>query len=287
MSPLASGADATPAAPAPRPAPGTLNQLFFDSVTRHDKPDALQFKRGSRYHPISHRELADRVRRTALGLLEQGLHPGERVALLSENRPEWAIVDYACLTAGLTDVPLYPSLPAQQLAPMLVDSGVAAAFVSTVEQAAKIASIRDQLPALRMVISFTDEPVPGVDLTLGELEAWGAASDTPAAARAYRERALAVQPDDLATIIYTSGTSGEPKGVMLTHDNIHSNVMAARDVLPAMGQDVTLSFLPLSGRPLSDVRGRGINRVRRVVRDARRELPGGASDVRAGRAPGL
>ena len=246
MSPLASGADATPAAPAPRPAPGTLNQLFFDSVTRHDKPDALQFKRGSRYHPISHRELADRVRRTALGLLEQGLHPGERVALLSENRPEWAIVDYACLTAGLTDVPLYPSLPAQQLAPMLVDSGVAAAFVSTVEQAAKIASIRDQLPALRMVISFTDEPVPGVDLTLGELEAWGAAWATPAGARAYRERALAVQHDALATIIYTSGTSGEPKGVMLTHDNIHSNVMAARDVLPAMGQDVTLSFLPLS-----------------------------------------
>jgi len=229
-----------------RPAPGTLNQLFFDSVARHDKPDALQYKRGGRYQPISHRELADRVRRTAMGLLEQGLRPGDRIAILSENRPEWAIADYACLTAGLTDVPLYPSLPAQQLVPMLADSGAVAAFVSTGEQAAKLAAIRDQLPALRMVISFTDEPVPGVDLTMGELEAWGAAADTPAAARGYRERALAIRPDDLATILYTSGTTGEPKGVMLTHDNIHSNVMAAREALPAMGQDVTLSFLPLS-----------------------------------------
>lgn len=243
---LASGAAASTATPAPRPVPGTLNQLFFDSVTRYDKPDALQYKRGGRYQPISHRELADRVRRTAMGLLEQGLRPGDRVALLSENRPEWAIADYACLTAGLTDVPLYPSLPAQQLVPMLVDSGAAAAFVSTAAQAAKLATIRDRLPALRMVISFTDEPVPGVDLTMGELEAWGAAADTPAAARVYRERALAVLPEDLATIIYTSGTTGDPKGVMLTHDNIHSNVMAAREVLPAMGQDVTLSFLPLS-----------------------------------------
>ncbi len=122
----------------------------------------------------------------------------------------------------------------------------AARFVSTAEQAAKIAEIRDQLPALRLVISFSEEAAPGVDLSLGELEAWGAASDTAAAARVYRERALAVRPEDLATIIYTSGTTGEPKGVMLTHDNIHSNVMAARDALPAINADVTLSFLPLS-----------------------------------------
>jgi long-chain acyl-CoA synthetase len=229
-----------------RPAPGTLNQLFFECVAKYDKPDALQFKRGGRYQPISHRDLAVRVRRIAMGLLEQGMHPGDRVGILSENRPEWAIADYACLTAGLIDVPLYPSLPAPQLVPMLADSGATAVFVSTAEQAAKIAAIRDKLPAVRLVISFNEEAAPGVDLSLGEIEAWGAAADTAAAARVYRERALAVRPEDLATIIYTSGTTGEPKGVMLTHDNIHSNVMAARDALPAMGQDITLSFLPLS-----------------------------------------
>src|SRR5581483_1290391 len=106
------------------------------------------------------------------------------------------------------------------------DSGAAAAFVSTADQAAKLASVRDRLPALRLVVSFAGEPVAGADLTLGELEAWGSAADTPSAARTYRERALAIRPDDLATIIYTSGTTGEPKGVMLTHDNIHSNVVA-------------------------------------------------------------
>jgi long-chain acyl-CoA synthetase len=242
---LATG-PAAPVSAGGRPAPGTLNQLFFDCVAKYDKPDAFQFKRGGRYQPLSHRDLAVRVRRTAMGLLEQGLHPGDRVAILSENRPEWAIADYACLTAGLIDVPLYASLPASQLLPMLVDSGSTAAFVSTAEQAAKIAEIRGQLPALRLVISFSEDAAPGVDLSLGELEAWGAAADTAAAARIYRDRALAVRPEDLATIIYTSGTTGEPKGVMLTHDNIHSNVMAARDALPAINADVTLSFLPLS-----------------------------------------
>lgn len=232
--------------PQPRPEPGTLNRLFFETIVRYDKADALQYKRGGRYLPVSHRELADRVRRTALGLVEQGLRPGDRVAIVSENRPEWAIADYACLTAGLIDVPLYPSLPAEQLTPILLDSGATAAFVSTPEQVDKMAAIRGHLPALRLVISFAEGPMQGADLTLGELEAYGAAADTPPAARAYRERALAVRPDDLATIIYTSGTTGEPKGVMLTHDNIFSNVAASRGCLPFAGNDVSLSFLPLS-----------------------------------------
>src|ERR1700722_8460165 len=85
----------------PRPAPGTLTQLFFDAAERYDKPDALQYKRGGRYRAISHRELLDRVRHLGQGLIQQGLHAGDRVAILSENRPEWAIADFACLTTGL------------------------------------------------------------------------------------------------------------------------------------------------------------------------------------------
>src|SRR5687768_1433438 len=102
---------------------GTLNRLFFDAVAKHDRPDALQYKSGGSYRPISHRELADRVRRAALGLRALGVQRGDRVAILSENRPEWAIADYACLTAGLTDVPLYPTLPADQISYILKDSG--------------------------------------------------------------------------------------------------------------------------------------------------------------------
>src|SRR5438874_2998370 len=104
-------------------APGTLNQLFFDAVERFNKPDALQVKRGGRYQPISHAELAERVRRVALGLEELGIRARDRVGIISENRPEWAIADYACLTAYTADVPVYTNLPPDQAAYILRDSG--------------------------------------------------------------------------------------------------------------------------------------------------------------------
>jgi long-chain acyl-CoA synthetase len=234
------------AGPKPRPDRGTLNHLFYESAEHFDKPDALNYKEGGKYCPISHRELIDRVRRIGQGLLQQGLKTGDRVVILSENRPEWAIADYACLTAGLVDVPVYASLPANELQLMLRDSGVVAACVSNVAQAAKIDSLRKAVPALRLVISFDQGPIPGADLSFFELEQAGSISDSPDSARQYRQRALGMSPDDLATIIYTSGTTGEPKGVMLTHDNIYSNVMASKAVLPFFGREISLCFLPLS-----------------------------------------
>ena len=227
------------------PAPGTLNQLFFDAVKRYDKPDALRYKSGGVFKPISHREVLERVRNVARGLRLSGVRPGDRVAILSENRPEWAIADYACLTAGLTDVPLYPTLPADQIAYILRDSGAVAVFVSNAEQAAKVASVRSEVPALRSVICFSDKAPPGAS-TFADLETLGAKGETSEDITAFRRDADAVQPGDLATLIYTSGTTGPPKGVMLTHDNIHSNVAGTRDKIPFAGQDVSLSFLPLS-----------------------------------------
>jgi long-chain acyl-CoA synthetase len=226
--------------------PGTLTRLFFDALARHDKPDALQVKVQGVYQPIASRTLGERVRRLALGLQELGIQPGDRVAIFSENRPEWAIADYACLTASLTDVPLYPNLPAEQACYILRDSGSVAVFVSDEKQAAKVAAARTSVPALRHVITFAPAPHEGADLTLAELEARGAAVDDEARRARYREHALAVKPDDLATIIYTSGTTGEPKGVMLTHDNLYSNTMTAAVQIPFAGKDVCLSFLPLS-----------------------------------------
>ena len=226
--------------------PGTLTRLFFDAVTRHDKPDALQVKVDGVYQPISSRTVADRVRCLALGLAELGAKPGDRVAILSENRPAWAIADYACLTASLTDVPLYPNLPGEQAAFILRDSSAMAIFVSDAAQAAKIAEVRASCPALRQVITFAAERHAGADFTLAEVEARGAAVDNDARCTAYRDRALTVKPDDVATLIYTSGTTGAPKGVMLTHDNLYSNVMASMLAIPFEGSDVGLSFLPLS-----------------------------------------
>ena len=235
-----------PSSGAMRTAPGTLNQLFFNAAERHDKPNALQWKSGGSYHALSHKTLVERVRRAALGLRAIGVTRGSRVGLLSENRPEWAIADYACLTSGVTNVPLYPTLPAEQMAYILKDSGAVAVFVSTAEQAAKIASVRGELPALTHVISFAAEKLPGVEITLAALEAKGAAMESAATLAQYRANALSVRPDDLATIIYTSGTTGAPKGAMLSHGNITSNVVAVQAVIPFYSTDVSLSFLPLS-----------------------------------------
>ena len=229
----------------PRPAPGTLTQLFFDAVERYDKPDALQAKVDGRWVPISHRTLAERVRRTALGLRALGLQRGDRVGILSTNRPEWAIADFGCLTAQMADVPIYPTLPAEQVAYILRDSGAAAVLVGDVAQLEKIVAMRGELPALRYVITFAAGR-GAADMTLAELEDRGKATETPAVVAQYRKDALDVQPHELATIIYTSGTTGAPKGVMLTHDNLFSNVEAARQVLPFGRSEVSLSFLPLS-----------------------------------------
>ena len=226
--------------------PGTLNRLFFEAIDKFNKPDALQVKRDGAYRPISSRDLAKSVRHIALGLQDLGVKPGDRVAILSENRPEWAIADYAALTAGLTDVPIYPTLPADQIPYILNDSGAVAVFTSTDEQAAKIASIRSQVTSLRHVIGFGATTRPGEDFTYEDVRARGRKGDSADAAKRYRDQALAVKPDDLATLIYTSGTTGQPKGVMLTHDNIYSNVMAAAVAVPFAGNETALSFLPLS-----------------------------------------
>jgi long-chain acyl-CoA synthetase len=229
----------------PRPAPGTLNQLFFEAADRYKKPDALQYKKDGAYRSISHAEVLDRVRRVARGLSSLGVRRGDRVGILSENRPEWAIADYACLTGGMADVPIYPTLPSEQIAYILRDSGATAIFVSNKEQAEKIRQVRGQLPALKTVISFDE--MPGLaNMSITELEKRGTQGDNRETMATYREDALTVKPDDLATIIYTSGTTGEPKGVMLTHDNIFSNVQAARTAIPFGGADTALSFLPLS-----------------------------------------
>jgi len=160
--------------------PGNLNALFFEAMEKFDKPDALQVKRGGTYQPISSRELADGVRQVALGLQDIGVKRGDRVAILSENRPEWVIADYACLTTGVTDVPVYPTLPAEQIPYILNDSASVAIFTSTPEQAAKIAEVRSQLKSVRHVIGFGDTKRPGEDFTLDEIRARGRARFRPA-----------------------------------------------------------------------------------------------------------
>ncbi|MBC7894777.1 MAG: long-chain fatty acid--CoA ligase [Cytophagaceae bacterium] len=226
--------------------PGTLVQIFFDAVRKYDKPDALKVRRDGQWHDISHRALADQVRWATLGMEALGLARGDRVAILSENRPEWAIADWACVMLGVADVPIYPTLPAEQVPYLLNDSGAVAIFVSTAAQAAKIASIRQQVTGLKHVIAFDADARSSVDLVFSDLIATGRTADSAERGASYEAAAQEARPDDMATIIYTSGTTGAPKGVMLTHDNFYSNVMANCGIIEMPGDDVALSFLPLS-----------------------------------------
>ncbi len=227
-------------------APGTVNALFFAAIEKHALSKALMYKVGGTWESLSHATVLERVRRTALGLQQLGVLPGDRAGILSENRPEWAIADYACLCSGVIDVPIYPTLPAEQIPYVLNDSGAKVIFVSTAAQAQKIASIRSSVPALQWVIGIAATKADGCDMTMAELEALGAARDSAEVAAKFKEDALAVQPDHLITLIYTSGTTGNPKGVMLSHDNVYSNCIATQQSIPLAGDDVALSFLPLS-----------------------------------------
>ncbi len=224
----------------------TLAALFFEAVERHDRPNAYLVKRDGVWQPHGHADVLERARRISLGLEALGVALGDRIGLMSENRPEWALADWACLCSGVTDVPIYPTLPAEQIIHPLNDAGVVVLFVSTPEQAAKAGSVRANLGTLRTIISFTDPVPPGADYSLAELEAAGALLDSPERAAAWKATALAIAPDDLASLIYTSGTTGVPKGVMLSHGNIASNCAALRSRLDLRAGDLALSFLPLS-----------------------------------------
>ncbi|HET7276029.1 MAG TPA: long-chain fatty acid--CoA ligase [Longimicrobiaceae bacterium] len=224
----------------------TLLKIFFHAVDSSSRPDALRYKANGIWHSISHAEVETRVTRLAAALADLGIREGDRVGILSENRPEWAIADYAALGLGVIDVPIYPTLPSNQVAYILGDCRARAVFVSTREQLDKILEARGALDALEFVIVMDDLTADGVVRFSDLLEKGQELVDN--GADGFRERALAVGRDEVATLIYTSGTTGDPKGVMLTHYNLASNVAAARqaDIMAPNPGDVALSFLPLS-----------------------------------------
>ena len=225
--------------------PTTLTELYFGAFDRFkNKPAAVRFRKDGTWRPISHLDLGTRIAAASAGIRSHGIRPGDRVAILSENRPEWAIVDFACLTAGAIDVPIYPTLLAKQIEYLLNDSGAKGVFVSSAAQLAKIQAIRPGAPALEWVAMLDSTGRPDGVLSLDEIERRGTA--LPGDPAIWRRQALEVRAGDLATIIYTSGTTGEPKGVMLTHGNITSNVVAGSSVLPLSDTDSCLSLLPLS-----------------------------------------
>ena len=237
----------------------TIAELFYESL-KYDLPDAFAAKAQGEYRVISHREVQVRVERLALALRARGLGTGDRVAILAENRPEWAIADFACAVLGLVSVPIYHTLTADQTGYILQDCGARWIIVSSSAQLSKVKASLSRLPDLEAVLVLDEGAAASIGMrrafqeagkamvAWAELEAEGLALDGRRAE--VKAWAKARQPDDLLTLIYTSGTTGDPKGAMLTQGNLASNIVGVVEVAivalrPERG-DRALSVLPLS-----------------------------------------
>jgi long-chain acyl-CoA synthetase len=221
--------------------PQTLNDIFFAIVDRkHDR--VMLVRERSQWAPISSQEFYHDVAGVARGLTQWGLTKGDRLAILSENRFEWAVTDFASLLLGIVVVPIYSTLTAQQTAYILCDSGAKVVFVSTEKQLEKVLSIKDQT-AVEKVVLMDPLECPDADaVPFQQLMRKGPAGRDPE----LETSARTVGPEDLASIIYTSGTTGTSKGVQLTHGNLTSNVLNSLNDFDVRTGDVSVSFLPLS-----------------------------------------
>src|SRR4051794_34696992 len=210
----------------------TLNDIYTVTCSL-DRPAALKYKRDGKWVDTSVDEFRDTVRYFATGLRLLGLKAGDRVAILAENRPEWAMADFAILASGAVTVPVYPTLLGWQIEYIINDAGTVAILCSTPEQLDKIQEIRPHCPSVHTVI-VCDPPDarPEGVMTWDELVVKGRAADDAENRRRFDEIRNASRPGDLATLVYTSGTTGNPKGAMLSHGNIASNVAAGVTVLP-------------------------------------------------------
>lgn len=242
---------ASPTQPSQTPAQPPLQslpELCLQALRRHAKTDAINHKRGGEWVHIAAEEFALRVRATALGLAQElGIGKGDRVALLSENRSEWSLVDLAILSLGAINVPIYTTQAPEQVRYILENSGARVVFVSSSKVYRHARSGIAEAKNIERIVFFDAGEIEASHATtmLAALEEKGRELDrlNP---HAWQKFVEAIDADDLATIIYTSGTTGEPKGVMLSHRNFVSNVLAISNTLPISSSDVSLSVLPLS-----------------------------------------
>ena len=225
----------------------TINGMFAETCGKFSDRTSLMSKREGKYEGITYGELYQRVKDFALGLTSMGVGKGDRVAILSNNREEWAVGDLAILSLGATDTPVYPTLLPKQIEFILKDCGAKMVLVEDEGQLAKIDEIHKNLPKLDTVIIFGQKPPSTKEHLYSYSEVMEKGKEYGEGREGFFEGAVkSVKGDDQATIIYTSGTTGLPKGTILTHHNFMSNVWAAKEAIPVDENDVLLSFLPLS-----------------------------------------
>ena len=222
----------------------TLNDIFF-AATERNLDRAMLYREAGKWLPISTSDLRRNVAGTVRVLREWGIRQGDRVAILSENRPEWSTADFAILLLGAVTVPVYATLTPEQTAYTLRDSGASVVFVSTEHQLRKIQTVLSQTKVQRIIVMDhvqVPSDLPATCLLLDQFMTQGPLALDPQ----IESLARSIQPDDLATIIYTSGTTGTSKGAMLTHGNMASNIACSLLGFDMRPGQISISFLPLS-----------------------------------------
>lgn len=218
-----------------------LPGAFFRSAEIRAAQPAQWYQHDGRYQPVTYAQMAMRVRRLACGLIRAGVRPGERVAILMENRPEWAVIDYAVLSVGAVMVPLYCSCRPQDISYVLRDAGAIAIFTSGGKLLEHLLSVTQECPEIRRI--YTVEMTGDSDVP----ESMKLPEEGDIDEQALQERLAGIGRDTLATLVYTSGTTASPKGVMLTHGNILANLEAVPAVVNRfIEEERMLSFLPLA-----------------------------------------
>ena len=228
--------------------PRTIPHYCFESFRRHNKPDALAFKIDDVWTYVNGLDAVERVKRIAMGLAALGVRKGDRVAIISENRPEWSFVDLAILSLRAINVPIYTTQSVEQVRFILENSGAKLLVISGRKIWKHIENAVNSVERLEKLIFFESNGKPEGNsraITLGEVEEQGERYRT-IDGEVFENSLAAIDSSDLATIIYTSGTTGEPKGVMLTHNNFVSNIIAISKGLPIRSTDRSLAVLPLS-----------------------------------------
>jgi long-chain acyl-CoA synthetase len=222
----------------------TLISRLLETADSRGRQTAFKAKRDGQWQDLTFDWAIDEISATAFGLLDLGLEPGTRVAILSENQPEWPTTDYAVMAARMITVPLYTTLIPDQIAYILRDAEAEVIFVSSMEHLATVQSIADDVPTLRTIVVFYPEALPADDqvTNLDALKERGRTSNR----EDFRNLTAAVRPDDPVTIVYTSGTTGNPKGVVLTHTNFIAEFDTIYPAFEGRPGDSLVSFLPLS-----------------------------------------
>jgi long-chain acyl-CoA synthetase len=228
--------------------PQTIPHFCLESFRRHNKRDALSYKIEETWKNLSGTEVIEKIKNLALGLASLGVKAGDKIAIISENRPEWSLTDLAILSLRAVNVPIYTTQAVEQIRYILEDSGAKMLFISGKKLFKHAQSAVESVETIEKIVFFDEDSLPDNDnraLKFSDIERRGAQADK-IDSQAFESLLGKISSADLATIIYTSGTTGEPKGVMLTHENFVTNVVAISKGLPIRSNDRSLAVLPLS-----------------------------------------